>query len=93
MEPPAITMGITLVALWAARIDRGTSCHHDDINLESHQFGHEFRISIGPSLRISVLEGDILSFDVAELAQSQAEWSRYGLSRELHRLSIGTLCG
>src|SRR5882724_11037366 len=47
------------------------SCYHDDINPETRQLGRELRSPIDLSLRISVFEGDILSFDVAKLAQSQ----------------------
>ena len=64
-------MGIVLVAFLAARIHRVPSSYHDDINLETHQFGGKLREPILLPLRISVLEGDVLSFNVAELAQSQ----------------------
>ena len=54
------------------RLDRPLpSCYHDDINLETHQLGRKLREPIGLPLRISVLDGDVLSFDVATLAQSQ----------------------
>ena len=64
-------MGIVLVAFLAARITRVPSCYHDDINLETHQLGGKLREPIGLPLRISVLDGDVLSFYVAKLAQSQ----------------------
>ena len=64
-------MGIVLVAFLAAWIHRGPSCYHDDINLETHQLGRKLRGPIGLSLRISVLDGDVLSFYVATLAQSR----------------------
>ena len=63
-------MGIVLVAFLAARIP-GPSCYHDDINLETHQLGRKLREPIELPLRISVLDGDVLSFYVAKLAQSQ----------------------
>ena len=63
-------MGIVLVAFLAARIV-GPSCYHDEINLETHQLGRKLRKPIALSLRISVLGGDVLSFYVAKLAQSQ----------------------
>ena len=47
------------------------SCYHDDINLETHQLGRKLREPIELPLRISVLDGDVLSFYVAKLAQSQ----------------------
>ena len=64
-------MGIVLVAFLAARIGHGSACYHDDINLETHQLGRKLREPIGLPLRISVLDGDVLSFYVAKLAQSQ----------------------
>ena len=64
-------MGIVLVAFLAARIQRIPSCYHDDINLETHQLGRKLREPIALPLRISVLDGDVLSFYVAKLAQSQ----------------------
>ena len=47
------------------------SCYHDDINLETHQLGRKLREPIDLPLRISVFGGDVLSFYVATLAQSQ----------------------
>ena len=69
--PPIITMGIVLVAFLAAWICSVPSCYHDDINLETHQLGRKLREPIVLPLRISVLDGDVLSFYVATLAQSQ----------------------
>ncbi len=63
-------MGIVLVAFLAART-HVPSCYHDDINLETHQLGRKLREPIELPLRISVLDGDVLSFYVATLAQSQ----------------------
>ena len=60
-----------MVAFLAARISRVPSCYHDDINLETHQLGRKLREPIELPLRISVLDGDVLSFYVAKLAQSQ----------------------
>ena len=54
------------------RLDRRVpSRYHDDINLETHQLGRKLREPIALPLRISVLDGDVLSFYVAKLAQSQ----------------------
>ena len=64
-------MGIVLVAFLAARIARSPPDYQDDINLETHQLGRELREPIELPLRISVLDGDVLSFYVATLAQSQ----------------------
>ncbi len=53
------------------RLDRHVSCrYHDDINLQTHQLGRKLRGPIDLPLRISVLDGDVLSFYVAKLAQS-----------------------
>ena len=48
-----------------------SSCYQDDIDLETHQLGRKIRRPIGLPLPISVLGGDVLSFYVATLAQSQ----------------------
>ena len=64
-------MGIVLVAFLADRIRSAPSCYHDDINLETHQLGRKLSEPIELPLRISVLDGDVLSFYVATLAQSQ----------------------
>src|SRR5262249_15821119 len=45
------------------------SCYDDHINLETHQLGRKLRGPIGLPFRISVLDGDVLSFYVATLAQ------------------------
>ena len=62
-------MGIVLVAFLAAWIHGALSCYHDDINLETHQLGRKLRNPIALPLRISVLDGDVLSFYVTKLAQ------------------------
>jgi hypothetical protein len=49
---------------------RDPSCYHDDLEFETHQLGRKLRPPIAFPLRISVLEGDVLSFYVAKLAQS-----------------------
>ena len=50
---------------------RVPSCYHDDIDLETHQLGRKLREPIELPLSISVLDGDVLSFYVTKLAQSQ----------------------
>ena len=50
----------------------GPSCYHDDINLETHQLSRKLGEPIELPLHISVLDGDVLSFYVAKLAQSQS---------------------
>jgi hypothetical protein len=57
------------------RPDRyGASSYHDDINLETHQLGRKLSEPIDLPLPISVLDGDVLTFYVATLAQSQPKW-------------------
>ena len=48
-----------------------TLLYHDQINAETNQLRRKVRIPIGLPLRISVLDGDVLPFYVAQLAQSQ----------------------
>ena len=53
------------------RLDRHVSCrYHDDINLQTHKLRRKPRLPIGPPLPKSVVDGDVLSFYVAKLAQS-----------------------
>jgi hypothetical protein len=49
---------------------RVRSCY-DDISFETHQLGGKLREPIQFPLRISVLDGDVLFFYVATLAQSE----------------------
>src|SRR5947199_77637 len=49
----------------------GPSRCYDHINLETHQLGRKLKEPIDLPLRISVLGGDVLSFYIAMLAQSQ----------------------
>ena len=65
-------MGIVLVAFLAARMSGRPSRHHDDINLQPYELGRKLRELIELPLRIAVLGGDVLSFYVATLAQSQS---------------------
>jgi hypothetical protein len=48
-----------------------TSSNFVGINLQTHQLDRKFGSPIALSLRISVLDGDVLSFYVAKLAQRQ----------------------
>jgi hypothetical protein len=66
-------MGIVLVAFLAARIGASPPCEDDKSNFEMHQLRCKLREPIDLPLRISVLDGDILSFYVAKLAQSQSK--------------------
>src|SRR5262249_51966815 len=49
---------------------RVRSRYHDDINLETHHLGRKLRVATALPLRISVLDGNVLSVYVAEIAQS-----------------------
>ena len=51
-----------------------SSSYDDEIDLETHQLGGKLRSPISLPIRISVLGGDVLSFDIAALAQSQPNW-------------------
>ena len=84
-------MGIVLVAFLAATDQPVPSCYHDDINLETHQLGRKLREPIDLPLRISVLDGDVLSFYVATLAQSQPNCLGTGGLSKLDRTTIDTL--
>ena len=88
---PAITMGIVLVAFLAARIVLVPSCYHDDINLETHQLSRKLRGPIELPLRISVLDGNVLSFYVAKIAQSQPNCLGTGGLTSCDRPTIDTL--
>ena len=50
---------------------RGPSCTKMVSTLETHQLGRKLREPIPLPFRISILNDDVLSFDVAKLAQSQ----------------------
>ena len=76
-----MTMGIVLVAFLAARIGWSPDCYHDDINLQTHQLGHKLRGPIDLPLRISVVDGDVLSFYVAKRRAELAELPRRGGSQ------------
>src|SRR5262249_58079647 len=48
------------------------SCYHDDIDVETHQPGSKLGSPIGLPLRIPVIDGDVLSFYIAQVAKCQA---------------------
>ena len=68
-----------------------SSCYHDNINLETHQLGGKLSDSIALPLRISVLDGDVLSFYVATLVQSQPNCLDTGGLTSCDRPPIDTL--
>jgi len=63
-------MRIVLVAFLAVPISVVPARYHDDIDLETHQFRCKLREPIELPLRISVLEGNVLSFHVTKVTQS-----------------------
>ena len=66
-----MTIGIVRVALFAARSLR--SHRNDDVHLELDQLGRQVGEAVEPSFGPSGLEGDVLPFHVAELAQAPTE--------------------
>jgi hypothetical protein len=52
---------------------RGRTAGHDDVHLEPDQLGCEVGEPLGPPLRKSVLEDDVLALDVAQLVQLLSE--------------------
>ncbi len=51
----------------------GTSGSDDDINLETDEIGCEVREAITTTLRIAVLDGDVLALDPSEVAEPLTE--------------------
>ena len=56
--------------------------YHDDINLETHQLSRKLTEPLSLALRVSVLDRDVLSFYVANLAQGQPNCLGTGGFRE-----------
>ena len=50
------------------------SRYDDDINLETHQVARKLGQPIELTLRVAILEGNVLSFYVAKIAQCQPNW-------------------
>jgi hypothetical protein len=48
----------------------GTTGSDDDVNLEADQIGCEVREAIASTLRIAVLDADVLSLDPSEVAET-----------------------
>jgi hypothetical protein len=51
----------------------GSSGNDDDVNLEANEIGCEVREAIGSTLRIAVLDADVLSLDPSEVAETEPE--------------------
>ena len=65
-------MGIVLVAFLAAHYHPGPSRYHEDIKPDTTNFGRKLTIPILLPLPISIFSGDVLSFYVAKIAQTEA---------------------
>ena len=62
-----ITMGMVVVALFAANAD-GRRCTHDEINLKTNQVRRKLWQALRLLFGKPILDGDILSLDPAKLA-------------------------
>jgi hypothetical protein len=51
----------------------GKNADNDDVNLETDEIGCEVREAITSTLRIAVLDVDVLSLDPSEVAKTQPE--------------------
>ena len=67
-----MTMGIVAVACLAAT-SPWCSLGHDDINLETNQLGRQFGESLVLSLSPTEFDGEVLAFDIAQIAQARPQ--------------------
>ena len=67
-----MTMGIVVVASFAARVGYRTS-RDDDVYLETHKLGRKRRDAIEFPFRISLLNDNVFPLDVSKLAQTLAK--------------------
>jgi len=51
----------------------GSTGSDDDVNLETDEIGCEVREAIGSTLRIAVLDADVLSLDPSAVAETEPE--------------------
>lgn len=65
-------MGTAVVACRAPR-GGGRCAGHDEVDLEPDQFPGQLRKPLDPALGGSILDDDVLSLDVAALAQPPSE--------------------
>ena len=77
-----MTTGIVSVALLAALRGRRPP-GHDQVDLETNQFGREVREPLGATIRRPIFDDQVSPFDVAEIAQPFAQGIEIG----------GVLCG
>src|SRR5262249_7324176 len=73
----AITIGITVVACFAARTRRCSS-GHDRVDFETNQLGRQIREAFGAPVRRVVFDEQVLSLDIAELAEALLERRKIG---------------
>ena len=67
-----MTMGIVLVAFLAARIGK-VDVSDKHINLELHEFGHKAWDTIQLCLNVAILNQDVFSLNITEIAQPLAK--------------------
>ena len=87
-----ITMGMVVVALFAANAD-GRPCDHDQINLKTNQVRRKLRQALKLLLCKPVLDGDILSLNPSKLAQLLPERLHEDRAYQKQCLHPGNLCG
>jgi hypothetical protein len=75
-SPVCETIGIVVVARWAARVV-GVPCVRRMSHIETHEFRHEVGKSVRITLPEAVLHEDTLPFDVAKLAEAPPEASHF----------------
>jgi len=89
-----MTMGILSVALLCRLYGRRPACHND-VHVQTDQLGREAGEPVVLPLRPAELDGDVLTFHIAQLTQSlpkglnktQDSWLRRG------RPGLASLCG
>jgi hypothetical protein len=65
---------------------RGRSPRHDDLDIETHQFAGELGEALVATVRRTVFKGEVLTLDIAALAQSLLEVHEIGI--ELPRTRV-----
>jgi hypothetical protein len=77
-----MTIGIVLVACWAALVAPPPH-RHDDVHLQTDQVGHESGVPIKLALGPSGFDGDVLTLHMAQLAEALAEGLETTLSSRI----------
>jgi hypothetical protein len=91
------TMGRVLVACFGGQRGECACGGHDDINLESNQFGRENGEPLGLPLGISVFDHEVAALDVPEVTQSLEEGlsqvGASGVRQHAYSSDLGRLLG